>query len=301
MPIPLSQLNTWSHQGATASSSAAYNAIRHSLTKNGAPTATLGLNIYLQGSYGNDTNIYGDSDVDVVVLFENTFHKDMSAWTPQQQALHEQVYRTADYQWAHLKRDVLASLRQHFGNGSVTEGSKSIKVQTSHTGRPSDVIPALQFRRYGPFTDINNPSAHWGIQFFDSSNNPIVNYPKYHIDRGVEKNQAERTSGRYKCVVRIFKNLRNHMVASGLLPEGAAPSYFLECMLFNVPDDLFKLPFDQAVPAIIAHLRATSPTGWLCQNGVTNFIGTDGTQWTAAKYAAFHSAAQTAWERWYSR
>ena len=35
----------------------------------------------------------------------------------------------------------------------------------------------------------NNLTAHWGIQFFDSSNNAIVNYPEYHKKRGEAKNQ----------------------------------------------------------------------------------------------------------------
>ena len=35
--------------------------------------------IYLQGSYQNDTNISGDSDVDVMLELKSTFYHDMEA------------------------------------------------------------------------------------------------------------------------------------------------------------------------------------------------------------------------------
>src|SRR5258708_19203561 len=97
MPIPRSQLETWSHQGATAMSSSAYASIQHALTKQGSPLAGKGVEIFLQGSYGNATHIYGDSDIDVVILYGDTFHKDMSALTPAQQELHERIFQPATY------------------------------------------------------------------------------------------------------------------------------------------------------------------------------------------------------------
>lgn len=298
MPIPLSQLNTWANQGATTSSSQAYASIRHALTKTGSPLADRSVEIFLQGSYANDTNIYGDSDIDVVVLYGSTFHKDFSAWTAEQQVLHERVFPTADYQWHHLQADVSSALRSHYGSAAVRPGKKSIKVQTSRLGRPSDVIPAVEFRRYGAFTDIHNPSAHWGIQFFDSQNTPIVNYPKYHIERGVEKHGATRTAGRYKSVVRIFKNLRSCMVDNGMLAGGVAPSYFIECALYNVPDELFRLSVDQGVPAIISHLKGRQFGSLMCQNGITALIGTEPTQWSSDAFTSFVVSAEEAWNDW---
>src|SRR3977135_2260449 len=89
MPIPEAQLNTWSNPGAITTSSAAYASIRHALQKSTSPLANRSVEIYLQGSYANSTNIYADSDVDVVVLYANTFYKNMAALTPAQQIRHE--------------------------------------------------------------------------------------------------------------------------------------------------------------------------------------------------------------------
>jgi hypothetical protein len=160
------------------------------------------------------------------------------------------------------------------------------------------VLPAVQFRRYATFTDQNNLSAHWGIQFFDSLNNPIVNYPKYHIDRGQEKNSATRTGGRYKPTVRLFKNCRNYLIDHNLLADNVAPSYCIECALHNVPDALFVGDLSTTVPAILRYLSNAPSAGLLCQNGVVPLIGNGPTQWSAANFATFLLVAQRAWDNW---
>jgi hypothetical protein len=257
-----------------------------------------GVEIFLQGSYANSTNIYGDSDVDVVVLFADTFFWDMSALSPAHRQLHEALFPPADYRWSHLRDDVLSALRSHYGNNAVTLGRKSIKVETGSGRGASDVVPVVQFRRYATFVSRENLLAHWGIQFFDSSNNPVINYPKYHIARGEEKNQASRTQGQYKSTVRIFKNFRNYLVESYLLGEDVAPSYFLECALHNVPDHLFIGPYTETVPAVLNYLLNTPYAGFLCQNGLVPLIGTGSTQWSESNFATFVVAAQRAWDSW---
>lgn len=299
MSIPSAQLNTWANQGAITTSSNAYNSIRTALLQSSSPLANRGVDVFLQGSYGNATNIYGDSDVDVVVLYENTFHKDMSALTSAQQQLHESVFPPATYHWSDLRNDTLAALRSYYGAAAVSLGSKSLKVQTGYGNRVSDVVPAVQFRRYATFVGANDFTAHWGIQFFDSGNNSVVNYPKYHKERGEDKNQNARTGGQYKATVRLFKNFRNYLVDNGLLANGVAPSYFLECMLHNVPDNIFIGNFTDTVPTIIDYLRRTSPANFLCQNGVIPLIGTGSTQWSANSIAALVAAAKNEWDNWH--
>jgi len=254
--------------------------------------------IFLQGSYANATNIYGDSDVDVVVLYKDTFHKDLSALPLSQQQQHARDFATADYQWSHLRDDVLTALRAHYGGAAVVPGRKSIKVTTAHGQRPADVIPAVEFRRYETYVNPQALTAHWGIQLFDSAGTAIVNYPKYHIERGESKNSYERTGGRYKATVRVFKNLRNYMCESGLIPAGLAPSYFLECALHNVPDQLFRGDLTDTVPAIMNWLLQAPTAGLRCQNGVTGLCGAEPTQWPSANAEAFALAARAAWDTW---
>ena len=73
MTIPESQLETWSHQGSVTQSSATYNTIKNVLKDADTPYAGKSYSVFLQGSYGNDTNIYAESDVDIVIKLNDCF------------------------------------------------------------------------------------------------------------------------------------------------------------------------------------------------------------------------------------
>jgi len=67
MPIPESQLETWSKPGSVAQSRDTYATIKRALENTNATYASRNFEVFLQGSYGNDTNIFAESDVDVVM------------------------------------------------------------------------------------------------------------------------------------------------------------------------------------------------------------------------------------------
>ncbi len=79
MAIPETQLETWSHQGAMATSRDTYATIKRALEDSKARYANRSFEVFLQGSYGNDTNIYAESDVDIVISCSDTFYRDVSA------------------------------------------------------------------------------------------------------------------------------------------------------------------------------------------------------------------------------
>ena len=80
MAIPATQLETWSHQGAVAQSRDTYATIRRALNSDGAQYHGSDCKIFLQGSYGNDTNVYAESDVDMVICLRSTFHYVSTIW-----------------------------------------------------------------------------------------------------------------------------------------------------------------------------------------------------------------------------
>jgi hypothetical protein len=194
---------------------------------------------------------------------------------------------------------VLRALNDHFGPGAVDATSpKAIKVQTGVGRMTADVLPAIKFNRYATYPSPSAYTAHYGLQFFDSSGNAIRNYPEYHIQRGQDKNQTSRTNGRYKPTIRVFKNFRSYLVDKGKLARGVAPSYFLECALHNIPDNLFVGALSVTVPAILKYLLETPYATFRCQNGVTPLIGDGHTQWSATNFSTFVVKAQEAWDNW---
>src|SRR5260370_28647577 len=125
MAIPEAQLDTWSHQGAIQGSSNTYNSIKSVLEA--AKTAYAGkqYEVFLQGSYGNDTNIYAESDVDIVIRLDDCFQSDLTALPAEEKAAWRQAHSDAAYTHVDFKRDVLDVLTDSFGN-DVSPGDKPI-------------------------------------------------------------------------------------------------------------------------------------------------------------------------------
>lgn len=161
--------------------------------------------VFLQGSYGNDTNIYAESDVDVVIKLDSNYYHEVSLLTPPQQALFQSPATSTFYAPATYQMDVTQALRAAFGH-SVSPENKAVKVPASSGRRAVDVIPAFQFRRYYQAPGFPFPLYHEGISFFTSGGQQINNFPKQHSANLTAKHQA--TNEKFKPLVRILKNMR---------------------------------------------------------------------------------------------
>src|SRR5258707_10213959 len=168
MAIPEAQLETWSHLGSVTQSSRTYNTIKNALEVPGTPYETKDYRVFLQGSYGNDTNIYSESDVDIVIQSNACFFHDLTAMpNEQQQAFHAAYPGQASYDHNDFKRDVLATLQNNYKSEAIP-GDKAIAIAANGSRRKADVIAAVQYRRYYRFLSANagENSFEEGICFF---------------------------------------------------------------------------------------------------------------------------------------
>jgi hypothetical protein len=97
MAIPEAQLDIWSHQGSVVGSAATYQTVRSALLASGSGYAGKEIEVFLQGSYGNDTNIYAESDVDTVIRLDETLYRDLSLLTSEDRALYDAHFGPATY------------------------------------------------------------------------------------------------------------------------------------------------------------------------------------------------------------
>lgn len=72
-----SRLTSWTNPGSTQMAINSHTSVRNALKKANV-FANMNLEIFLQGSYKNDTNIRGDSDVDIVVVTPDTFYHNLN-------------------------------------------------------------------------------------------------------------------------------------------------------------------------------------------------------------------------------
>ena len=104
--------------------------------------------------------------------------------------------------------------------------------------------------------------------------------------------------GRYKPIIRVFKNARNYLIENNALEESAAPSYFLECLLYNAPDNAYRGSLRDVYLNIIASLLDADFNDLLCQNEQTYLFGSSPDQWSLQDAVKFLSAMIDLWRNW---
>lgn len=288
MTISEDQLEVWSHQGGSGTMQNTHTAIRNALQQYSWGSG-ISYEDYLQGSYRNSTNIYAISDVDLVVELTSTFYHNITIET-QKSAL---GFTPATYSFNSFRNDMIAALRAYFGPAYIdTSGSKSIKVLPNNGRLKGDVVPAVKYRHYEGTRLVAQ-----GITFWNSkTGEQIINYPKLHYDNGVTK-QAN-TAQWYKPSVRIFKNARERIYKNKPSLNGKFPSYFVECLLYNVPSASFGRSYQTTFCNSVNWLEDainSNPSKLVCQNGMFYLFGSNAAQWNINDAKSFLNELTSLW------
>jgi hypothetical protein len=216
--------------------------------------------IFGQGSRFNNTHLGQGSDVDLVLMLT----------TP-----------APGYGWEEFRDDVLTVLGESY---TVRMGRRCLNVDDpgSLFGEMVDVLVAIEHRWYPvPGADFYEQ----GVFFRDQDGRPIVNFPRQHRRNGDAKDRW--TGGRFKAAVRTAKRARRLGGADLMIDGWLAPSYLIECLLFNVPGRVYRSAASPstAYRDALAWLRRThrdDPVSFAalpCQNGINRLFGPGPDQW----------------------
>lgn len=300
MAIPESQLETWSHQGSVTQSAETYATIKRALENPAATYNNRDFKIFLQGSYGNDTNIYAESDVDVVIRYDGAFFHDADDLPPDQKsAFHVAYPGEGAYPYRTFREHARVALETAFGNSVKPGGNKAIKVAANGSRRNADVVVAFEYRRYHKFNGIHDERHDTGICFFAQDDGTrISNYPKQHSENCSAKHAA--TNKNFKPLVRIFKNMRSKLMEDGALKAGLAPSYYIEGLLYNVPNDRFTGSYADMVLNVLKWLHTTTDrTKLVCANEQFYLLRDNCHEcWPTANGDQFITAIIKCWNDW---
>lgn len=295
MTIPESQFETWAHQGTTEGASALYYRIDAALHADPV-LSSRNFEVFLQGSYRNSTNIRGDSDVDVVVKLNDTYMPEYGRLDPYTKAMVELAENPATYGYFNFRQDVSNAIHRAFPHHAITEGAKSIKIPRTPNNIPADVVPCLTYRLYVPTRGLpGQASSVEGIWLQDTKRNVArVSFPKQYYDNGVAKHRD--TGGWYKPAVRIFKNARGWMEDNGLIKAGVAPSHAIECVLYNVPGQIFGTSHANTFVNAVTWLSDADLDAFYSQNGIQKLFDTG--QWSVSDARTYINALARMWDHW---
>jgi hypothetical protein len=286
------QLVAWSSQGENHSAQRTLETYRRIL----AASSTLrfkDFEVYLQGAYQNDTNTNGsNADIDIVVQLNQAFFGDTQQLNHEQATLYNNTYpNDAKYAYDRFWVEAIHSIIRLLDASTLTCGDKSVNIYNGEDQTSTNVVIALQYRKYKSFFGEKKQSYTLGTKFFSPRENSwIISYPKLHYVHGCVKNLANQTNGWYKPTVRVFKNIRNKLIEQGKITSNTTPSYFVECLLYNVPNDRFGVNWQTTRDNIINWLNKAEFEGFKCQNGQQLLFGDAPEQWNLQDAKTFVNA-----------
>ena len=190
------------------------------------------VDVFGQGSYANDTNVKLESDVDINVCSTAFFFTEYNAEGVSDNTL---GYEQSNHTYDDYKKKVYKALVAEFGRNNVKEKNKCFSVVENSNRVKADVVPTYELRRYD---DTNSVNVIKGVRYYAKDGTIVFNYPKQHIENGKWKNA--RTQKRFKRLVRIFKKIRYKMIDEGIQVSDSITSFLLECLVWNVPEDVFN-------------------------------------------------------------
>jgi len=254
-------------------------------TKNVVSEKTV--DIYIHGSYANNTNIFFPSNLEICVelkvkpyayrLTDNYYVQHELEFTPK--AFREMLFETLF--------EIIAP--------NCDQNDKCIIMEKFGKLRHTvEITPCISFE----YTEVNG-ALFKGVILHDTTKHAdIATFPKLHAKNGQTKDIM--CEGNFRRIVRLFKSL-----AAVHSRETGAPmvrGYFIECLLFNVPDTLFRGSASGPSPQlekdilqeiflkVLNYLMHANIDGFVCQNLVWQLFGTAAEFWNPADAHRFISA-----------
>lgn len=191
------------------------------------------IEVFIQGSYENNTNVRVNSDIDVCVMLKLPFF----TLYPIGYDRSDYGFTSGDYSFNQFKRDLFEALNNKFPE--VKAGNKSLKITNSSHRVEADAVPAFQYRNYRQIGSHNSNKFIEGIKFYSNNAKEVINYPKQHIRNGKIKNEA--TQRRYKRLVRVVKRIRHQMIKESKPVDNAISSFLIECLIWNLPNEIIVI------------------------------------------------------------
>jgi hypothetical protein len=294
VPIPEAQLKQWATQGPADVAAQALALVTRAM--GGMDAKRYGRpDISLSGTYASEANIEGD-EPDVVVLFRDVFYPDVSGLNAHDRAIYERERSSGRFSIADARAHVQSLLLKQFGDENVRLGERAIRLDLPG-GAGVNVYAACGHKYF--YTFPSKPASRFveGIVYADYQGREIVDYPAQHAASGAQK--AQQCSG-FRPAVRVMRRLAAHLEGAGKLRPGTWSPYFVECMVYNVPNSSFYTTLESTVLSVLMHWSSGKAKWdeWLQQNQVVKLFGAKESQWDKAHAEEFVEACRSAYDGW---
>lgn len=289
------------------------------------------IDIYIQGSYALGTNIYFPSNLEIIVELKKTLKYDPDEFPHARYKLYGDYFveTSFDFNPSDFARElytVLQELTQDkckqtdkfieipmimglkhivevtpcFTFNYIEQGAQVLTdlfTKVNDEGGPRGEAKGYDDVNLGQFMEqhgmIAEPKIFRGVLLYDRAVGAhLVSFPKLHARNGRAKNMA--TNGNFLRVVRLFKTLA--MVGFRESDFDKVRGYFIQCLLFNVPNLLYQGSVKEGEDMadigpiflkVLNYLLNCDLGDFACQNLVWRLFGSAAEFWDVAAAKKF--------------
>lgn len=218
------------------------------------------VDVVVAGSYRTNTNTRKGSDVDVIVALRSTVFCTLPAGLTKEMV----GIKDGDYTLDMFRSAVGDALQAEFGKGRIAAppGNKAFRIAETPLELEADVPVFFEHRRYTGAKDQAGRYVHDAgveLQPRNDRQKRVIAWPEQRF-AAIERRNLE-TKSTFVRHIRILKRLRDDMISNGTPTQKNAatpvPSYLVESLLANVPNDRFTLEngaYTRSAPAVLDHL-----------------------------------------------
>ena len=230
---------------------------------------------YVHGSYANQTNIFFPSSLEICVEIRQTReHFPGRLKTASGQIDAGYFVENLPYNFTpRIFRDMLHFNLSKLVGERATLSNKTISFeQIGRVKHAVEITPCFSF-----VYQNQKGKTYKGILLYDEgAGRHIASFPALHARNGAHKDMA--TAGNFKRAVRLFKTLYAIYLREFHLGEPTtATGYFIECLLYNVPNRLYNLgrggAFLPVFNKVLNYLLHCDKEDFDCQNHVWKLVG----------------------------
>lgn len=159
-----STLSTWCAPASNTEEERIDNTIKmiRSAIDNWHELDGLDIEVFVQGSYANNTNVRTSSDVDVCIMLRNTFFSSY----PDGRCREDYGFTPGSISFDEYKTRVYDALEHKFGREMINVGNKSIKIDSNTYHVQADAVIAFMLKDFRIINSTNSEHYIEGIRFY---------------------------------------------------------------------------------------------------------------------------------------
>jgi hypothetical protein len=246
------------------------------------------IDIYFHGSYANATNTYFPSNLEVAVELR----------VPEYDYIMESEYyiqHRAEYGPKSFRQHLFSALSEVIESETKTAKVAGIEISTDdkciiipkhgNLKHIVEIMPCISF-----IMKEEGGAEHRGVLLHNAGTDlDIATFPKLHQKNGQAKDL--KCAGNFKRMVRLLKTLNSISARENQddeLLNCKTRGYFIECLLYNVPDQLYiDSNIGDVFLRIMNYLSHIDISNFACQNLVWLLFGKAGEFWSEKEAYSF--------------